>query len=96
MARAVAAVRAPGVVKGGVEPRVRDEASGASVPVTCVPQGASTAQAFVALLEAVANVKIGCYGTDKLRLVTHHQVGAADLGGVGLLVVDSRGARLVG
>ena len=42
------------------------------------------------------------YTADELLVGTldeawyHHQVGAADLGGVGLLVVDSRGARLVG
>ncbi len=77
MARAVGAVAAPGVVRGGPEPHVRDEQSGVSVPVTCVPQGAGTAQAFAALLYAVANVKVGSYGTAKVRLVTHHQVGAA-------------------
>jgi threonine aldolase len=75
--RARGAVRGAGVERGGVEPCVEDGESGVRVPVTAVPPHASTAQAFQALLSAVANVRVGGYGTTKVRLVTHHQVGTA-------------------
>ena len=74
-ARAVAA--AAGAPAGGPEPCVLDAPSGVAVPVTAVPRDATSAQAFAALLQRVARVRIGCYGSEKLRLVTHHQVGDA-------------------
>ena len=74
-ARAVAA--AAGAPAGGPEPSVLDAPSGVAVPVTAVPRDANSAQAFAALLRRVARVRVGCYGSEKLRLVTHHQVGDA-------------------
>jgi threonine aldolase len=44
-------------------------------PFDAVPEGADVAGAFKALLLAVAGVKVGTYGTTRIRVVTHHQVG---------------------
>jgi threonine aldolase len=55
---------------------VFDKLSGLSAPVDAVPDGATPTVAFSALLRAVANVKVGGYGTSKFRAVTHHQVDA--------------------
>jgi threonine aldolase len=44
-------------------------------PLDAVPEGADVAGAFKALLLAVAGVKVGTYGTTRIRVVTHHQVG---------------------
>jgi threonine aldolase len=45
------------------------------VPLGAVPEGADVAGAFKALLLAAAGVKVGTYGTTRIRVVTHHQVG---------------------
>ena len=50
------------------------ELQGASVPSTAVPEGASLSAAFCALVKAVANCKVGSYGTTKIRAVCHHQI----------------------
>jgi threonine aldolase len=44
-------------------------------PLDAVPEGADVAAAFKALLLAVAGVKVGTYGTTRIRVVTHFQVG---------------------
>ena len=60
----------------GGKTEVVDALSGLSAPVTAVPMGeeVSLAGAFIALLRALGNVKVGAYGTLKIRVVTHHQV----------------------
>jgi len=85
--RACAAVAAAG---GGDARGVVDAESGTEVEVdaesdsvTVVNAGgvavqvgadASLSAAFIALLRALGNVKVGAYGTQKIRVVTHHQV----------------------
>ena len=49
----------------------------------------------------IQTIRASAYTADELLVgaldeAWYHQVGATDLGGVGLLVVDRRGARLVG
>ena len=52
--------------------------AGEALPVGAVPQAAageevSLAAAFIALLRA-GGVKVGAYGTQRIRVVTHHQI----------------------
>ena len=78
--------------------RARGEAAvalpgGASLPVDALPPAAAAeelplAGAFRALLRA-QGVKAGSYGTQKVRVVTHHQVGDED---VARLVAAARAA----
>jgi threonine aldolase len=69
----VAAARAAGA------DAVVDAESGARLPLAAAPApGTSTSAAFVAVVRAVANVRLGMYGTTKVRIVTHHQVSDAD------------------
>ena len=58
---------------------ISDATSGLTVGVSAVPQGASNAVCFSALMAGVARVRIGTYGTDKVRAVTHHQVTDTDV-----------------
>lgn len=41
--------------------------------------GPTTAAVFGALLHSLGRIRVGSYGTDRLRAVTHHQVGDADV-----------------
>lgn len=41
--------------------------------------GPTTAAAFGALLYGLGRIRVGSYGTDRLRAVTHHQLGDADV-----------------
>jgi threonine aldolase len=44
-----------------------------------LPPDADAADVFVAVLAALGRVKVGKYGTRRIRAVTHHQVGDADI-----------------
>lgn len=60
----------------GGKGEVVDTVTGLSAPITAVPSGedVTLAGAFIALLRALGNVKVGAYGTLKIRVVTHHQI----------------------
>jgi threonine aldolase len=69
--------------------RVCDAASGAAVEPAAVPHDASDAVCFAALLAAVARVRVGTYGSGKVRAVTHHQCTDEDVESL------ARGAAIV-
>lgn len=58
---------------------VTDRESGVSIALDVVAPDASAGGAFIQLMKAVCNVKIGGYGTAKIRIVTHHQVTDDDV-----------------
>jgi len=73
LARGAWAARAAAARAAGAA-AVADALSGLAAPLDAVPEGASPAAAFAALVRALANVRLGAYGTDKVRVVTHFQV----------------------
>ena len=59
---------------------VLDIASNVSIPFDAiVNSNVSPGAAFQGLLKSVANVKVGGYGTQKIRVVTHHDVNDNDV-----------------
>lgn len=54
-------------------------AGGASDYPDVVPPGTPLADAFARLMEAYGRVKLGSYGTSRLRAVTHHQITDDDV-----------------
>ena len=72
---------AAGAAAAAGQPALADAATGRRVPLdACGPapppgqQDLPVSAAFIALLKAMGNVKVGAYGTTKIRVVTHHQV----------------------
>jgi threonine aldolase len=89
LAARVAVARAAGAAE------IVDAPSGARLPLDRAPAAdASTAAAFQAIVREIARVKIGGYNTQKVRMVTHHQVTDEDVAALGAGVAAA--ARLLG
>ncbi len=60
---------------------VLDIESGVLVPfdTIIINSNSSSGATFQSLLKSIANVKVGGYGTQKIRVVTHHDVNDADV-----------------
>jgi threonine aldolase len=72
-------VRAAAATAAGAS-TVTDAVTGVSVPTDAVPTDTASASAvFAALLRSAAQVRVGSYGSSRLRAVTHHQVGDAEV-----------------
>jgi hypothetical protein len=78
-----------GGTSGGAGPVLKIEGSAGQGPVdiaevldTARGKGGrplTTAGAFAALLNGLGRVRVGSYGTDRLRAVTHHQIRDEDV-----------------